>query len=276
MRYYEDSKIFSLLREKVFKLNKPEYASARDWDTWEKETKKNHKIKYWLCSDLPSLLEKPAEYLIDPLYAASNYLYNRFVSKSHVLETGLKYGEFYEFDTKLLHGMFNALVDFVECEQAWHQQICSDNDKYNLPWWAKVKVFRFKKWRCKEAGIDYLLWASTLKFNEDYGVGPEDEDYGKFTPQAEAALETLALYNWWKYLRPLRPSPFTAAGLDEFDCRMSEKHEGFNLIFDEMTQSEREEMHGIFIESTNIEEQQYLKDTNMMQRLIKIRGSLWT
>jgi hypothetical protein len=66
-RYYGKSPFFKFLR-KVFKIEKPEYASFEGWDTWEEETKSTHPIGWWLTETFPDLLEKPAEWLIDPLY----------------------------------------------------------------------------------------------------------------------------------------------------------------------------------------------------------------
>ena len=73
-----------------------------------------------------------------------NYLYHRFVTKCYYLDTKLARGDWYDTDTRLLHAMMNALIDFVEKEKPFethdydfdkrHRKIKKDIEEiYN--WW---------------------------------------------------------------------------------------------------------------------------------------------
>jgi hypothetical protein len=88
---------------------------------------------------------------------------------------------------RFLPCLFNELVDFVEVELAWWQIAWSGRDehkKYNAPFWA-TGWFRWRTWRCRQAGLDNLAWQMTCN-NKDYT--PEDDPrYGELTPQAHNA-----------------------------------------------------------------------------------------
>jgi hypothetical protein len=52
-------------------------------------------------------------------------------------------------------------------------------------------------WRCPEAGIAHLEWATGLKHDEEW-FDKNDPRYGQPTHQALAAQEILLLYKWGK------------------------------------------------------------------------------
>lgn len=129
-------------------------------------------------------------------------------------------------------------------------------------------------WRCPEAGLAYLEWASALKYDES-----NDPKYGQSTPQALAAQETKALYTWWKEERPKRPEPMEISGWSDY-CE--EKSKEATARGDEMwigcnqDASDRERSSKILEICHKIEEEQDEEDTAMLIRLIKIRHHLWT
>ena len=64
--------------------------------------------------------------------------------------------------------------------------------------------------------------AAALKYDEDT-IDKNDPKYGQLTFQALAALETLALYSWWKNERKNRPDPHDASGWSGYcDARRKE------------------------------------------------------
>ena len=119
---------------------------------------------------------------------------------THVLDGGLNRGEWSDLTYRIPQCLFSELEKFIEAEK----------------------------------GLETHEWEKTLVFNEDWGVKPDDEKYGKLTPQALAAIEQDEIYTWWKFYK----------NKEEIDF--------FN-------------------------EEAYLKEEEeMLIRLIKIRGSLWT
>jgi len=166
-------------------------------------------------------------------------------------------------ETRLLHGMFEALVDFVEDEKAAMMRWTSDK-KIKLP--------------NKAAGLAYLGWEISLK---DQKVG--DPVHPAHVAQSERAKETLALYYWWKYTRPMRKEPGEAVGLWDFHDAMREKYcedddnmWGVLARRENYTAEEQAEDKRLFKASNEEETRQYDEDTEMMNRLVALRNSLWT
>ncbi len=141
---------------------KPPMGTAEVWDAWEK-TAKAKKFRYWLAEEgldhLQDLVRWPANRIND----VRCYINNRWFIRSHAMTSSLKRGEWHDFDTRLLHAVFDELINFVEIEQAWMLVTCSEEDrkKYKTPWYRTV--FRIGFWRCPEAGIAYLEWLRISK-----------------------------------------------------------------------------------------------------------------
>lgn len=112
---------------------KPESATLKEWKEWRKSTQTDSPIVYWFVEELLDKLQNFINYPYDKLCDARYYLYNRFIDKKHYLKTGLKPGQWYEMDTRLLHGLFTELVDFVEIENAWHHVICDNEARSKFP-----------------------------------------------------------------------------------------------------------------------------------------------
>jgi hypothetical protein len=209
-----------------------------EWETWRQESAKKHPFRYWVAEEVLDFLQNIVNFPMDVYHTIEVYARNRYIDKLHYLHTGLKPGEYYDLDHRILHGLFNELVLFVESDQA-HLMKAYPERKY-----------KFVKGRCKQAGLDYLNWAGQLKLNEDYGFNPDDEDYNKPTAQAIDSQKILQLYNWWLD-RDYRVSPY--------DLFTKEKDGRFYYRkIDEM------------------EHQYDIEDDNMLIELIKIRHSLWT
>lgn len=99
----------------------------------------------------------------DLFYSIRIYFKNS-KGNTHVLDGGLEKGQWYDLTYRIPHCLFNELEKFIE----------------------------------KEKGLEVHEWEKTLTFNEDWGVKPDDEKYGKLTHQALAAIEQDEIYQWWK------------------------------------------------------------------------------
>lgn len=217
---------------------KPYALEWKAWDTWHEEAEQKHPFRYWVAENLLGYLQDFVNFPMDIYNSIEVYVRNRFIDKLHYLKTGLKPGRYYDLDYRIIHGLFNELVELVELDFA-HRAI-----------WDKQKKYKFVNGRSVEAGLDYLNWASGLRYNKDYGITKQDKHYNEPTDQAIAAQKTLELYHWWKN-RENRPDPYEL---------FTEEKDGKN-----------------YYRKINKMEDSYEKeDTKMLIELIKIRGSLWT
>ena len=137
------------------------------------------------------------------LYQAKMYIINRFFDKTHALTSlSLRRGEYHEIDTRILHCLFDTLVDYVEKELAWFHLILE----------GKPPRFRFR-WRSRESGLAHLDWESDLM-----------DDEGQPTSQALSAREIKALYVWWTEQRPKRQDPFDVKGPIEATLHLEKQY----------------------------------------------------
>lgn len=104
------------------------------------------------------------------------------------------------------------------------------------------------KFITKEKGLKCHEWEKSLVKGEDMGYGEDHPEYGTPTNQALAAIEQEAIWSWWK----------------------ENKDQEF---YKEEVDSEGKIKHTYDLEG---EEKQKEEETEMLIRLIKIRGSLWT
>lgn len=232
--YWSCSKFADWIRGSV----KPFALEWDAWDDWHEEAKKKHPFRYWVADEFLDSIQDFINFPMDVYNTIEIYIRNRYIDKIHYLRTGLKPGEYYDLDWRILNGLFNELVIYVESELAHTMKVYKDRN------------YKFIKGRCKRAGLDHLNWAGQLIMNEDYGINPDDEDYGKPTHQAIVAKKVYELYNWWTN-RNNRVDPHTL---------YTKENDGqyYYRKIDEMENAYDEE------------------DTQMLIELIKIRASLWT
>jgi hypothetical protein len=256
--------------------------TAEQWDEWTTAAQMKHSFRYWLAEEGLDILQKIVYYIPDKLHAVKYYINNRFITKTHALTAhprDIKPGEWRDVGNRFLPCLFNELVDFVEVELAWWQIAWSPEDrpKYKVPFWA-YGWWRVRTWRCPQAGLDNLEWQSKLVWSADEGFEPGDERIGKPTYQAEKALEILALYKWWKEVYPNRPDPHDASGWSEYCDRKRQEHGDKGLSFFKETADPELRAFGdqALAKTTEIEAAYEAEDTEMMCRLIRVRGSLWT
>lgn len=259
---------------------KPKAATMEEWSEWRRKGKETHPSIYWFVEEFLDNLQDIVNFPYDKLIDARYYLYNRFIDRKHYLRTGLKPGQWYEFETRILHGLFTELVDYIEVEKAWHQVVCDDvaRKQFSPPWWNNYRLFDWGIWRCQEAGLAHLEWEMSL--TNDYEWMPDEKerlqqpDYGKPTLQAINASELLELYKWWKEKRPSRPDPGDITGYNDF--YESKKGQNIEDFLNMKSKEDKDMLHKLMDEVHKIEEAYEKEDEEMMIRLIKIRQSLWT
>lgn len=258
----------------------PSAQTATGWQNWRRAAQSAHPIRYWIAEEFLSKLQNFVMWPIDRLYSVKYYINNRWVSRTHACTAhpkDIRPGTWYDVGSRFVPCLFNELVDFVEIETAWHHVAWSSEarKKYKAPFYS-WGWFRWRTWRCPEAGIEHLEWASGLT-KSDY-LDPTDPKYNEPTPQAIAAKEILDLYHWWTQERPARPDPNEASGWTAI-CEQRRKQSGssWGLLDDEdTTPAERRAVRQAIKRSNQIEAAYDREDERMLIRLIKIRGHLWT
>lgn len=277
-RHYSSSDFVDWLRAKL-KIEKPYALGLGQWEVWNDELKKNRPIAYFLTETLPDWCEYPARWTMDPINDLRYYVRMRWAYQSHKIDTGLEKGRWHECETRMLHGMFNMLVDYVEVEKANQQIMWGDREhrvKYNVPWWRKAWMFHWGVWRCREAGLDHLKWECNLD-------NPDDADHIQNFSQAQNAREVVILYTWWKDVRLARTddSAYEVTGYAAFNRDMDEKY-GERWIWgnlggrSKMTAAEQAEQRRLSDEVHQLEEQWHKEDDDMLIRLVKLRRTMWT
>jgi len=254
--------------------------TSEEWDEWTTAAQMKHNFRYWLAEEGLSHLQDFVTWPVRKIYDIKYYINNRWVTRTHGLTAhprDIKPGQWCDVGNRFLPCLFNELVDFVEVESAW-MHIAWDEEarkKYKSPFWA-AGWFRWRTWRCPQAGLDHLDWAMTLTVGTDWGVEESDPNYGKPTGQAERAKEIKELYTWWTVTYPNRPDPYDASGWTAA-CEASRIANGGRLSFsgdkDPVLKKDSDKAHKLL---SKIEKAYAKEDEEMMIRLIKIRESLWT
>jgi hypothetical protein len=169
---------------------------------------------------------------------AWDWIKYRTYKRYHVIKTGLNPG-YSDVTGKLLPTNFTMLQDFVEIEMA--------NMYESLTEYPVVTG--------KNAGVAYLVWEMGL-----------DKDSG--FKQAEDAREIYDLYNWWTNVRPFRLDPWHLSN----DDALAVLRNTYDLN-DDIKSSLYQDAYA---EVDRLEELYDKEDEEMLIRLIKIRGALWT
>jgi hypothetical protein len=253
--------------------------TSEQWDEWDRKAQGYSKVRYWLAEEGLDYVSNVVYCIPDTIYAIKYYINNRWVTRTHSLTAhrkDIKPGSWCDVGNRFLPCLFNELVDFVEIESAWsHIAWGSEEDrvKYNPPFWASG-WFRWRTWRCPQAGIDHLNWAMTLT-NTDW-CKPDHPEYGKPIDQAIRAREIKELYTWWTVTYRARPDPYEVSGWTAA-CEAEREANGGKLSFsspkDPVLKKASDKAHKLL---QKIEADYEAEDEAMMIRLIRVRHSLWT
>jgi hypothetical protein len=253
--------------------------TAEEWDDWTTTAQMKHNFRYWLAEEALGHIQDFVTWPTRTLYDIKYYVNNRWVTRTNSLTAhakDIKPGQWQDVGNRFLPCLFNELVDFVEIETAWSQIAWGEKEdtaKYNPPFYASG-WWRWRTWRCPQAGLDNLKWQSELIHNEEYCK--DQPYYMKPTPQAVKALEILALYTWWTEVYPNRPDAYDASGWTEY-CEASRLSNGGKINWSSDKSPELKKQSSKAHKALQKLEADYEKeDTDMMIRLIKVRHGLWT
>jgi hypothetical protein len=255
--------------------------TAEEWDEWTTTAQMRHSFRYWLAEEGLDYLQKVVYYVPDTLYSIKYYINNRWVTRTHSLTAhprDIKPGNWCDVGNRFLPCLFNELQDFVEVELAWSHIAWGDKEaraKYEPPFWASG-WWRWRTWRCPQAGLDHLDWEMTLTMGDDWGVEKDSPNYGKPTQQAIKAKEIKQLYIWWTQTYRNRPDPYEASGWTAA-CEAQRLANGGKLSWnnpkDPVLKKAQDKAHKLL---QKIEADYQKEDEAMMIRLIKVRHGLWT
>lgn len=257
---------------------KPEAGTGQEWHQWHKESKKKHPVRYWLAEEALDKVQSLIWWPIDQLYNIKYYINNRWVTHTHALTAhnrDIPRGEWRDVGNRFLPCLFNELANYVEIELAWWHIAWSDKEerkKYDAPFWA-TGWFRWRTWRCPQAGLDNLEWQCNLVWKEEE-FGEDSPNIGKPTYQAIKAKEILELYRWWTQIYPNRPDPYEVSGWTAYCDQRRQSDDG---LFSEPTDKNAKKQRNQSLKLLDKIKQDYEKeDEKMLIRLIKVRNSLWT
>lgn len=168
----------------------PSAATMEEWDEWHEEARRARPLAYFIANDLPKAWSRFYRSFIDrPFWWVKYRTTHRFnVIKPRKLKPG-----YHENDTRLIHGMFQILVDYVEKECSCLYQM---SNSHSLDFSPR----RHKTERNAEDGLKYLDWAAGL---DDPSLPPQEQN----PSQAHCAREVKDLYIWWTKTRPEREDP---------------------------------------------------------------------
>lgn len=251
--------------------------TSEGWDDWYATASKAHPVRYWIAEEALDAIQNFIWWPVDKLYEIKYYVNNRFVSRTHCLTAhprDIKPGQWQDVGNRFLPCLFNELVDFVEIETAWSHIAWSNEarKKYKAPFWASG-WFRWRTWRCPQAGLDHLDWAMTLT-NEEW-LEEGEKHKAEPTGQAIRAKELKELYLWWTTVYPNRPDPHDASGWGAY-CELKRLQNNGDLFGSKDTPELKKASELALEELRRIEEEYEKENTEMMIRLIKARDSLWT
>lgn len=255
--------------------------TSEQWAEWKRRAKTQHPIRYWIAEEGLDRLQDVIVFVPNAIYSLKYYINNRWVTRTHALTAhprDIKPGEWRDVGDRFLPCLFNELVDYVEQELAWWHIAWADpseKHKYKAPFWA-TGWFRWRAWRCAQAGLDNLEWQRSLVYDDTWMVEQSDPRYGQPTAQAIDAQEILDLYKWWTEVYHNRPDPHDASGYSDY-CERKRQLDGDDGFFSQPDSAELRELGDRALKACNEIEAAYeAEDQQMMIRLVKIRNALWT
>lgn len=267
--YWSNSKFSDWVRGTA----KPDAADAKGWEEWEMTAKTKHPIRYWIVEEALDSIQKVIYWPLDKLYSMKYYIVNRWVDQSHALVAHRKHikpGEWRDLDYRILHCLFDELVDYVEIEKAYVNYRWSEEKQKGMKWW-QVGRWRTRTWRSSEAGLQHLEWEASL--TDEEWLDDDKKHEAKPTAQADAAREIITLYKWWTETYVNRPDAYDVSGWSAHCEEQRQRGIGF-METDPL--EDRDKTRAILDKVREIEKQQIDEDTEMLHRLINIRGHLWT
>lgn len=179
---------------------------------------------------------------------------NRYINKQHLTDNGTKPTDSLDVGNAVLAASFNVLVAYVERELP---------KQWAMGWdAATLSHHGYAKWQTGEFGKN-ITWHRPKfgMFILNYYMSTPNNSYG------QNARIIHNLYVWWKYTRPLRPSPHEASGARAFNNKMDAKY-GDEWGYSTITDEERVEMASCENLEHQIWEGYFQEDDQMLKLLI--------
>lgn len=247
------------LADKIRGTTKPTALGWDEWDSWKETARQKHPVRYWIAETLLDNIQSTIWWIPDRIRDIRWYIHCRWISRPHMLiadRSHIRPGTWCDFGDRILPCLFEGLVLYVERDCAHRQR------------WSGEGTYRFKGGRCKQAGLDYLNWEASLRWEQDEVNDPAS--VGQPTPQAITAQKVLELYRWWTQTRPLRGDPYEVSGWSSW-C--SQNRGGFGSA--NRTPSENKLVADMLEHMNKLELEYEAEDTKQLQELISIRRGLW-
>lgn len=237
-------------------FNPPGAMSATGWRLFGEEFKEVAPIRYWIKHDFVRGIVWPIQRTFNN---AKFWIRYRTTHRYHVVETGLKPG-YNEVETVMLYTSFNLLKNFVEVELASH------SPDREVTWCERHMPFYrlFYPFRRPDLGMKVLDWKCSLD-------DPSLPVFQQSVHEAADGREIRTLYKWWVEDRPARKRIEIPA--------YSMQGKGDLGIFDDDFDREAEDYKAY--EKARAEAAQQgvdwrAEEQTMLERLIKVRQSLWS
>jgi hypothetical protein len=242
----------------------PDAATMEEWDEWNNVAEQS-KLKWFIADTVPTWFAVTFQYRYENLVTS---LKSKYIRKHNLIKiNSLKDDEWYDTDTRMMHGMFQLLVDFVELEKSHMQIMLSEKNT--------TRRMRKVNYRSAEMGLKYLDWEISLK-KEEGG-----------TNQSKHAKIIKELFIWWKFNRPMRTEPMEVKGsmgmsANEFYSDMGDDKNDSDRVSSMFARIDRRkdkepDLYKSVNKACDDAEVKYAKeDEQMLIKLVKIRKSLWT
>lgn len=282
-QYWSNSKFAQWLRGKAGIPLRPSSATLEEWEEYHEKARKANPIVDYIIEEVLDRIQKFLWWPYDAANEVRYYICNRWIDRTHLIDTRLERGQFHEGDTKIFHGIFETVVEFVEVQKAHMTMMSRVWSGKKIPIQYRIRLLRWGRIRSRELGLEHLEWESKLDdpssehYDQQYvelmGGDQLPEGERVVCTQAHAARELIAIYTWWKDVRPARPDPHDVSGWSKY-CE--EKRLAGSLLAIEKTEEEKERVRQILKHSHEIEEQYEKEDDEMIARVMKIRRHMWT
>lgn len=162
LSYWSLSPLANKLRSSVGITN-PTSLTWEQWTEHHKVSSAKAPFTYWLTKKFFNRVQNFIIWPSDFSYSIKVF-YKNWKGKSHVIDCNLPVGQWCDLTHRIFIGPFTELVKYVEIEK----------------------------------GLETLEWELGLVLDEDWGVKPEDPEYGQPSHQAISAKEQKELYIWFK------------------------------------------------------------------------------
>lgn len=241
--YWSNSALSKTIQQHAGMKKTPTFATPKEWRELAECNKQISPIIFWITEEGFDLIQDVVYFPSDVYRNIRQYIVNRFIDKTHIIDTKLEKGQWHEVDEILLHGIMETVVKFVECQKAHMQDI-----SFNIKDQPKIKDRR-------EAGLKYLDWEISL--------GDESPK------QSETATIVKEVYLWWNDQRPNRPDIHDVTGWSDY-CAVSRPN-----VF-EHEDNDRQKVREMLDDIQFLEEFYDNEDYRMVEKIFKCRHGMWT